>query len=136
MKTQKQLSSAAIALVLMLTIAAALMASTPTTSGQLPGEKLSTGASLAVRPNPVGINQTMQLEGVIWPVPSTGTVYSNVTLTITRPDGTKDIKKLDTDNYGTIRILDYSCNQTGTWSLNMLWLGDAGHLAPPSTTTT
>jgi outer membrane protein assembly factor BamB len=122
---------ASVALVLMLTMAVTLMAGVPTTFGQVPistSAKIASGASCMQWPSPVGINQTFPLEAVIYPVPPTGTVYTNATFTITRPDGTKDIKNVTTDNLGIIR-LNYSCNQLGTWSARLDWPGDATHAA-------
>jgi hypothetical protein len=54
----------------MLTIAAALIIALPVTFGQEPVPIISMSANVWERPNPVGINQTIFIQGLIWPPPS------------------------------------------------------------------
>jgi len=77
-----------IALFLMLTIAT-LMASMPTVNAV----DVKTYAFLAVSPNPVGVDQTVQVSVWISPIPpSYPDVMHGFTVTITKPDGTTETK--------------------------------------------
>jgi outer membrane protein assembly factor BamB len=113
-----------VAFVLALTIAASLITALPVAFGQ---EKIVMAASAAVFPNPVGINQSVMIEGSVYPAPTPyGAIYHDLNFTITKPDGTKVTILHDSDERGEYDF-DYVCDQLGTWRVDVSWPGDETH---------
>src|SRR4030067_3518974 len=106
MKIKKKHLSAAIAFALMLTIAATLMTCLPTANAQeISVPDRPTGNYLSVRPPLLGINQELTVNIAIYPSPNGprgemgthidhmdtgGMHFWNVSVTFTKPDGSKD----------------------------------------------
>ncbi len=93
-KTSKR-SSYAIALVLLLSLSA-VVTFVPAVSGHVPGWQIPTIAFLNVEPNPVGVNQQVQVTMWLDKVPPTasqqfGDRWENMTVKVTKPDGTTQI---------------------------------------------
>jgi len=75
----------------------------------------------------VGKNQAIFIVGWIYPVPTGGTsagrIYYNITFTITRPDGTTEIRVHDTNTEATTGF-NYACSTAGTWKVKIDFPGD------------
>jgi len=124
MKNKTNLKTkAAIALILMLTIAIPLFA-IPPTDGQTSAGKSTTHAMLTVNPNPVGVGQPVLI--VMWVgmlLPSASVTndirFHDYSLTITKPDG-----KTETMNWNIIedttltQYTKYIPEQVGTYTIN------------------
>ena len=145
MKTLKKRLSVAIAFALALTIAATFVTCLPAANAQSYFDTASTlrktKAYLSVRPHTVGVGQDLLVNMWVFPPPRgpywwsriTRIVlgYENITITFTRPDGTKDtfaplegsptgasggLKPGQTEQLGAIYFI-YKPNQIGTWSV-------------------
>jgi hypothetical protein len=131
--------STIIALALTLTIAATLITGLPFTFGQeLAGEldkKPLTGAGVIAMPYTVGINQEVLIWGMLIPMPKEGDVYHDLIFNITKPDDTVDTIIHDSNGIAQYHFY-YNCDQVGTYSVKLLWLGDEDYLGAASTSQT
>jgi hypothetical protein len=79
--------TAAIVVVLMFALSAIFIALPPAKAANAPEPSYT---FLSVAPDPIGVGQTTTLSMWIYPLPPTSnTRYGNLTLTVTKPDGTK-----------------------------------------------
>src|SRR5512136_1667348 len=118
----KNKTATVITATLALTIAITLIA-LPAASAHTPPWNFPSYAYIVASPNPVGAGQAMSI--VMWvdyPLPSA--VVSNsirrtgYTLTITKPDGTTEIKKWDVVSDTTsIQYYSYIPTQVGTYTM-------------------
>jgi len=98
---------ASIALILVLTFAASLVA-LPIVSAHDPPWTVSTYAFISVAPNPVGVGQTAYVNFWLDKVPPTsigswGVRWHNITVTVTKPDGTtQTLGSFDSDAVGGV----------------------------------
>ncbi len=81
--------------------------------------EVNTYAVISVKPNPVGVNQTVFIIGGItdqtaWPQPG----WKNITVTIQRPDGKKDTLTFDTFSTG-IGGTTYTPKMTGVYKIQL-----------------
>jgi hypothetical protein len=93
---------------------------------------------LSVSPNPVGVGQTLSLVATVQPLPPTGfDVYHDLTILITKPDGTtQTIGPFDTSTIGG-QFAFHTPTQVGTYEFSMSYPGEtfpsgATHLASNS----
>jgi len=76
--------------VIMLFIFSAILMTAPVTTAATSNPPEPSFTFLSVAPNPIGVGQTTTLSMWIYPLPPTAnTRYGNLTLTVTKPDGTK-----------------------------------------------
>lgn len=91
---------------------------------------IETLAYISVDPNPIGVGQTLLVN--VWFTPSipSGPVFDGLTVTFTKPDGTKDvIGPLQTEKWGTAaNWFEYVPDQIGTWQYQ---LDFPGQVFPP-----
>jgi len=120
MKTQKNKTLYAIALIMILS-ASAIMASISITKAQGPPvTNYPTYAYLVAIPNPVGVSQTVTIEFWLDKVPPTaagpqGDRWQNLTVTITKPDGTtQTLGPYKSDPVGQA-YLNYVPDKIGTY---------------------
>lgn len=106
----------------------AQLASTQQVTGPLPaGVTVAytrrTTAELSFRPNPVGVGQTFLVN--MWTTPAlySERMHKDYTVTITKPDGTKDVIKIDSYNADATAWFEYIADQIGTWKLKFDFLG-------------
>jgi hypothetical protein len=79
-------------------------------------------------PQLIGKGQTVWVVG--WVSPPTGVSnqkYANLTLVLTKPDGTVVNKFFDFSDVGAAVNTQYVCDKVGTWSVMLSWPGDATH---------
>ena len=148
-----KIKTVTIAFVLMLTIAATFTTLLPTVTGQVtPVPNRSTGAYLSVNPPLIGLDQPLTVNLWVYPAPSGPNFetpsrpnqmrYHNITITFTRPDGTKDtFMPLDgsaaatglgpgeTQEVGNIWF-HYYPNQVGTWTIKFSMPGQTFGVPP------
>jgi outer membrane protein assembly factor BamB len=84
---------------------------------------ISTNAYISVSPNPIGINQTLNV--IVWLVPfiPANAVYHNYTVTFTKPDGTiVTIGPFDSEP-GGLGTFNFTPDQNGTWHYHFSYSG-------------
>ncbi len=92
-------------------------------SGVTANYTVKTYAALSVRPDPVGVNQQILINYWVAPAPAAQRKYLDLTLTITKPDGTTEVIKKDSyANDGTAYV-DYKVTQTGEYTFKMEFPG-------------
>lgn len=110
--------------------AKAQLATSQPVSGALPSgvtvdATLSTVACLSFRPNPVGLGQTVLVN--LWITPGVSSnnklIPQGFVVTIVKPDGTKDVKTLDSEPATAAIWFEFNPDQTGTYQLKFEFLG-------------
>ena len=91
--------------------------SQPLPSGGAPDHTIATKAYLSFRPNPVGLNQVLLVNMWVNPSTTSGRRLMGFTVTITTPDGTKDVKTTDSYFADSTAWFEYVVDQVGTWKL-------------------
>jgi hypothetical protein len=113
---------------LLLLSSSGLMAATSTSKAQTEASPLPTNAFLAVSPNPVGEGQQATIE--MWlgqPNPTAsglvGSRWANLTVAVTKPDGTTETLGPFTANDASFAIATYTPNQLGNYTLKFTFPG-------------
>jgi len=121
---------AIIALILMLSITAIFVALPQTTATTTYNYK--TFAYMSIRPNPIGVNQTLLINFWITPpMPQPGIVAHDYTIEITRPDGTKEtLGPFDSKQADTSAWTEWTPKTTGNYTLKCIYPGET---VPPGT---
>jgi hypothetical protein len=80
---------------------------------------------LSFRPDPIGVGQLLLINMWLNPALASNNRYipQGFVLTITKPDGTKDVRTLDSEPATAATWLEYSPDQAGNWSLKVDFLG-------------
>jgi hypothetical protein len=108
-------------------VQAAPSARQPTT-GQLPsGARVNatvpTSAHLSFRPTTIGLNQIFLVNFWVSPGLHVERILSDYTVTITKPDGTKDVIVMDSFPADGTAWFEYVADQLGEWKLKFDFLG-------------
>jgi hypothetical protein len=92
-------------------------------AGVTPNVTITTQARLSFRPNPIGLGQTFLVN--MWTNPGTHVErkHSSYTVTITKPDGTKDVVVMDSYVADATAWFEYVADQIGNWTLKFDFLG-------------
>lgn len=137
-KSLKQKTTATIILILMMTstvlmtnslisvnaqIAAEQPASGPLKTGVTVDNTVNTLAFISVRPNLVGVGQTFLVN--LWLSPSTHVerFHPGYQVTITKPDGNKDVVTMDSYCADASAWFEYKADQVGEWKIKFEFLG-------------
>jgi hypothetical protein len=131
----------AIALVLLMTTTITLLANAPVTQAQfrgvgpaggtpgplaagiVPDIQIQTWALLSARPTTVGIGQPVLVNLETQPAPGTDRLHQDYTVTITKPNNTTEVKKLESyPDDGTIWF-EFTPDQLGEWKLKFDFIG-------------
>jgi hypothetical protein len=113
------------------------------TSGQLPAGitanyTVKVTPYLSFRPNPVGVDQTFLVNMWTSPAPGVNRLWMDFKVTITKPDGTKDIITMDSYLHDGTSWFEYVADQVGEWKLKFEFPGNyfptLGLYATPSST--
>jgi hypothetical protein len=86
-------------------------------SNVTPDHTIATKAYLSFRPNPVGINQVVLVNMWVNPSTTSGRRLMDLSVIITAPDGTKDVKTVDSYYADSTAWFEYIVDQIGTWKL-------------------
>jgi outer membrane protein assembly factor BamB len=83
----------------------------------------STTAQLSFRPNPVGKGETFMVN--LWTTPALAATrfHHDYTVTITKPDGTKNVLKMDSFQADATSWFEYIADQVGNWTIKFDFLG-------------
>ena len=117
----KNKTIATISVILMLTFSA-LAAGISTVKAA----DVKTYAFLSVNPNPVGVNQQVQVTIWLSPIPPESYVdyFHDLTVTITKPDGTTEIKGPLTSFAMGGQFFEYTPNSVGTYTFKFSYPGE------------
>ena len=92
-------------------------------AGVTPDLRLSTQAFLSFRPNPIGLDQTIIVNMWITPPLHASRYFTGYKVTITKPDGTTEVKTMDSFRADTTAWFEYKVDQIGTWKLKFEFPG-------------
>lgn len=95
----------------------------PLPSGAAVNATLKTSAHLSFRPTTIGLNQIFLINMWVSPGLHVERFLPDFTLTITKPDGTKDVIKMDSFKADGTAWLEYVADQAGEWKLKFDFLG-------------
>jgi outer membrane protein assembly factor BamB len=106
-------------------------------SGVTADKTVETTPFLSFRPNPVGIGQAIIVNIWLDPGPSVTRYFRDFKVIITKPDGTQDIKTMNSYFADSTAWFEYVVDQTGTWRLKFEFPGayfPAGNYTMPAGT--
>ena len=84
----------------------------------------ATYAFISLVPNPVGINQPVDVTAFLQPIPPTGSdVFHGLMLTITKPDGTTETRNMDTSPIA-MQFFVYTPTMTGIYEFKLTYPGE------------
>ncbi|XHH09811.1 MAG: PQQ-binding-like beta-propeller repeat protein [Candidatus Bathyarchaeia archaeon] len=91
--------------------------------GVTPDITVKTDVYLSLRPNPVGVGQTILIN--LWndPGPSYARYFTDYVLTITNPSGEEEVIKMDSYPADGTAWLEYQVNEAGTWKFKFDFMG-------------
>src|SRR5512136_1852140 len=97
-----------------------------------------TKAYLSFRPNPVGLGQTFLVNVWVTPAPGAHRQYLGYKITITKPDGTKDVISMDSYVADGTSWFEYVADQLGEWKIKTATSGGQSYnkavYCPPDST--
>ena len=106
-------------------LAASQPVSGPLPSGVTVDATLTTVAFLSFRPNPIGKGQELLVN--FWITPGLASnnrlIPQGLVITITKPDGTKDVRTMDSEPATGANWFNLYPDQVGNWTLKMDFLG-------------
>ena len=111
--------------------------SVPLPAGVTPDVTLDTSICLSFRPNPVGVGQPIIVNMWMNPPVAVTRYLSGFKVTITKPDGTQDVKTLNSYQADSTAWFEYVVDQVGTWKLKFEFPGGyfpAGNYTMPAGT--
>ena len=88
-----------------------------------PDYSIGTKSFLSFRPTTVGLNQVILVNMWINPSTTSGRRLMDFTVTITKPDGSQEVKKLDSYYADSTAWFEYTVDQEGTWKLKFNFPG-------------
>lgn len=139
--TKKTKLSAGIAVVLLITTVFMLLANVPSTRAQFRGEgaaggtpgplaagivpdiQVQTWALLSVRPTTVGVGQPVLVNLETQPAPGVDRLHLDYTVTITAPDGTEDVRVIESYPDDGTMWFEFVPDQVGEYKLKFDFLG-------------
>jgi outer membrane protein assembly factor BamB len=106
-------------------------------SGVTPDMTWKSTPYLSFRPNPVGVGQTILVN--LWTIegPSFTRYFTDFKVTFTKPDGTTDVKTLNSYFADSTAWFEYTVDQIGTWKIKFDFPGQyypAGNYTMPAGT--
>ena len=105
----------------------------PLASGVTADVTLDTFASLSFTPNPIGVGQTLLVNVWLNPPLHVSRYFKDYAVTITDPNGTAKVIKIDSYRADTTAWFPYVVDQIGTWTLKFDFPG--GYFPPGNYTT-
>ena len=108
--------------------------SMPMPSGVTPDFSVATNAFLSFRPNPVGMGQSILVNMWVEPPIHVSRYLKGYQVTITKPDGTQDVKTMDSYRGDSTAWFEYTVDQVGTWKIKLDFPGayfPAGNYTAP-----
>lgn len=95
----------------------------PAPTGVTPSTTVNTKAFLSFRPNPIGVGQTFLVNLWTTPAPGAGRYHPDYKITITKPDGTKDVITMNSYVADGTAWFEYVTDQIGTWKIKFDFAG-------------
>ncbi|MEM2098853.1 MAG: PQQ-binding-like beta-propeller repeat protein [Candidatus Bathyarchaeia archaeon] len=97
--------------------------SIPLPAGVTPDVVEDTRAFLSFTPNPIGVGQTLLVNMWLNPALHVSRYFKDYTVTITKPDGTKETIKCDSYRADATAWFPYVVDQVGTWKFKFEFPG-------------
>jgi hypothetical protein len=94
--------------------------SIPLPPGVTPDYTVRTEARLSFRPNPVGIGQPVLVNAWLAPPPHVSRYFSNFTIVITKPDGTKEVTVKKSYRGDATTWFEFTPDRTGKWTIEFM----------------
>jgi outer membrane protein assembly factor BamB len=91
----------------------------PLSSGVSPNFTVDTVSYISFRPTVVGINQTFLVNLFPVPAPNANRNFPDLTVTITKPDSTQQVIKMNSYVADGTAWFEYVANQLGTWTFKL-----------------
>ena len=91
----------------------------PMPAGVIANVTVPTVAYLSFRPNPVGLNQPILVNFWLVPAVTASRVVRDYSITFVKPDGTKDVIKMDGEPATTANWFEYVVDQVGDWKIKL-----------------
>ena len=104
-------------------LAAQQPTSGPAPSGVTINATVNSAAYLSVRPNPIGLGQTLLVNMWITPAPEAMRMFLNFKVTITKPDGTTDVRTMNSYTDDGTAWFEIAPDQVGTWKFKFEFPG-------------
>ncbi|MGB9960234.1 MAG: PQQ-binding-like beta-propeller repeat protein [Candidatus Bathyarchaeales archaeon] len=95
----------------------------PLPQGVTPDTQVDVDARLSFRPNPVGLNQIFLVNLWTTPAPGADRMHPNYKVTITKPDGSKDVIVMNSNPDDGTAWFEYIADQEGEWKLKFEFQG-------------
>lgn len=108
--------------------------SIPLPAGVTPDYSVNTNAFLSFRPSPVGLGQSILVNVWVEPPIHVSRYLKGYNVTITKPDGAKETKVLNSYRGDSTAWFEYVVDQVGTWKLKLDFPGayfPAGNYTAP-----
>jgi hypothetical protein len=84
-----------------------------------------TVAALSFRPNPIGVGQSLLVNFWTTPaLPSNNFIHQGYTVTITKPDGTIDVRKMDSEPATAANWFEFVPDVAGNWTIKFEFAGE------------
>jgi hypothetical protein len=97
----------------------------PMPSGVTPNTTVETIPYMSLSPNPIGVGQLLLVNLWVQPATQMNRAHTGYTVTLTKPDGTKDIVgPLNSYTADATAWFTYNVDQAGTWQVQFTFAGD------------
>jgi outer membrane protein assembly factor BamB len=111
--------------ILTITAILVLLASSLITISPVQAANQETRAFLSINPNPVGVNQLVEVTAILQPIPPLATdKFHGMTITITKPDGTTETKGPLTSSPIGSQYFVYTPTVVGTYKFKFTYAGE------------
>ena len=95
----------------------------PLASGITPDIQIQTWALISARPTTVGLGQPVLVNLETQPAPGTDRLHQDYMITITKPDGTKEVRKIESYPDDGTMWFEFVPDQLGQWKLKFDFIG-------------
>jgi len=98
----------------------------PLKAGDVPDATINPIAFLSFRPNPIGLGQSLLVNFWLTPGLASNQRYTplgSMVITITKPDGTKDVRTMASEPATAANYFEIAPDQVGEWKLKFEFLG-------------
>lgn len=95
----------------------------PAPAGAIINATVNSAAYLSVRPNPIGLGQTLLVNMWITPAPEAMRMFLDFKVTITKPDGTVSTKTMNSYTDDGTAWFEIAPDQVGTWKFKFEFPG-------------
>jgi hypothetical protein len=95
----------------------------PLAAGVVPDIQVNTWALISARPTTVGLGQPVLVNLETQPAPGTDRLHKDYVVTITKPDGTTDVRKIESYPDDGTMWFEFVPDQLGQWKIKFDFIG-------------